>query len=322
MRDAAYFLRRRAQDSLVIHLVHRIKKAIASSIAASSGAIASLLRLRRITSANGPSALGQRKKDANQRLEELERWSARATLLIFFGIIVDLAVVLYVPHDRSEIIGAVIANGLIGLGLIIEYIVILRAIKASGEAQRESNEKVAEANIRAAEANQRAQEAILETARLRASARANLVAIQSTRTVSEVIAVAQGLAIRGSVSEAARSVYIISKITPFAGKQFDAVVASTDVELEVFLLYLTQALKAAGWIEVNRSGDDAIPYGAGAKAALVKIDVDANKLSELWEAAEALASALKDEGIEALASSMPDTSNADAIHILISAKAL
>jgi hypothetical protein len=174
-----------------------------------------LLRLRRITSANRPSAVGQRKKDATQRLEELKRWSARATLLIFFGIVVDLAVVLYVPHDRSKIIGAVIANGLIGLGLIIEYIVTLRAITASGEAQRESNEKVAEANIRAAEANLKAEEAILETARLRTNeqlvddallanaqaARDVALAAQQNGVTAERLALAQGIITPGQMSQ-------------------------------------------------------------------------------------------------------------------------
>jgi hypothetical protein len=147
-------------------LDHFIKTARTTIAAAKASAINNLRRLRRIISAKGPSALGQRKKDAHQRLEELERWSARATLLIFFGIVADMATVLYVPHEGAEIIGSLIGNGLIGVGLIIEYVVILRAITAGGEAQREADERVgiaekqaAEANARAAEANQKAEEA-------------------------------------------------------------------------------------------------------------------------------------------------------------------
>jgi hypothetical protein len=126
------------------------------SIAANRRAITNLRRLRRIIFANGPSAFGQRKNDAHQKLEALERWSAKATLLIFFGIILDIALILYFPHDTGERIGSVAANALIGAGLIVEYVVILRAITASGEAQRESDQKVAQANTRAAEANERA----------------------------------------------------------------------------------------------------------------------------------------------------------------------
>jgi len=43
-------------------------------------------------SANGHSAFGQTKKDAHQKLQALERWSARATLLILLGIVVDKAI--------------------------------------------------------------------------------------------------------------------------------------------------------------------------------------------------------------------------------------
>ena len=56
-----------------------------------------------------------------------------------------------------ERLGATAANVLIAVGLAIEYFVILTAIVASGEANRESDEKVAEANERAAEANQKAE---------------------------------------------------------------------------------------------------------------------------------------------------------------------
>ncbi|HXW41572.1 MAG TPA: hypothetical protein VEK75_10235 [Xanthobacteraceae bacterium] len=168
-------------------MIHRIKIAIASSIAAKSKAIASLLRLRRIRSANGPSALGQRKKEAHQRLEELERWSARATLLILFGIVVDIATVLYVPHERAEIIGALIANGLIGVGLIIEYIVILRAITASGEAQREADERVGIAEKQASEANARAAEAELKTEMLRAELAWRRISREEAAKMTEVL---------------------------------------------------------------------------------------------------------------------------------------
>jgi hypothetical protein len=69
----------------------RIKKAKEISTTATAMAINSLRRLRLIMFSNGPSAFGQRKNDPHQRLEELERWSARATLLIFLGIVVEIA---------------------------------------------------------------------------------------------------------------------------------------------------------------------------------------------------------------------------------------
>jgi hypothetical protein len=168
-------------------LIHRIKTTMASNIDAKSKAIMSLLRLRRIKPENGPSALGQRKKDAHQRLEELERWSARATLLIFFGIVADIATVLYVPHEGAEIIGSLIANGLIGVGLIIEYVVILRAITAGGEAQREADERVGIAEKQAAEANARAAEAELRTETLRSELAWRRISAQEAEKISETL---------------------------------------------------------------------------------------------------------------------------------------
>lgn len=97
-------------------------------------------------------ALGQRKNDPHARLEALERWSARATLLILIGILVDIALALTFTREFWERIGSIAANAFIGIGLIVEYIVIGRAVIAGGEAQRLSDEKIAESNARAKEA--------------------------------------------------------------------------------------------------------------------------------------------------------------------------
>jgi hypothetical protein len=165
-------------------------------------------------------------------------------------------------------------------------------------------------------------EAALANAR---AGRANALAAQSVQTTAEILAIATGLVAREAVSESARSLYIISAIKPFAGKQFD--VTSSGFALETFLGSLRQALKMAGWIEVDRSDADTMAHHDGQSniggPALVKIHVDATKISELWDAAEALASALKAEGIEAIAEQLPtpENSNSSAIHIVIGPKA-
>jgi hypothetical protein len=129
------------------------------------------------------------------------------------------------------------------------------------------------------------------------TARSSAITGLATRTVAERIAVAQGLLDPKSISEAARSLNIISKVAPFAGKKFDAVVASIDIELGTLLLTLRNALKNAGWVEIERS-DPAAGVGifsmdrAGGPA-LVRIHVDASKDTELLDAAKMLASALK-----------------------------
>jgi hypothetical protein len=164
-----------------------------------------------------------------------------------------------------------------------------------------------------------------ETARLRDAAGANAIANQANLTTAEVMAFALGAVTLEKLSEAAKSFQIILKVAPFAGKQFDAVVTSSNLELGALLLSLRHALKAAGWIEVDRSDGGAIhryrEQSSVGGPARVSIHVDASK-PELWEAAQALASALNAEGIEALANqtSTPDASNANAIHILVGPK--
>jgi hypothetical protein len=97
--------------------------------------------------------LGHKKIDPHQKLESLERWSARATLAILLGIFIEIGSLFWFQHDPVERLIGVIANALIGIGLVVEYIAILRAIVASGDANRESDEKIAEANERAAQAD-------------------------------------------------------------------------------------------------------------------------------------------------------------------------
>ena len=113
--------------------------------------------------------------DPHQKLESLERWSAHATLLIFLGIVIEIGLLFWFPHNAQERIGAITADAFIGTGLIVEYIVILRAIVASGEAERLSNEKIAESNRIAAEAQ-------LELAKFRATRRSILSGHEASLT--------------------------------------------------------------------------------------------------------------------------------------------
>jgi hypothetical protein len=139
----------------------------AKTIAQTARKIAKRLFDRRIISAYGPSDIGQRKNDPHQTLESLERWSARATLLILFGILFEIFLLFWFPHDKWERLWSAVADVFIGFGLVVEYIVILRAIVASGDADRQSNEKIFEAKQRAAKAELATAEAKLETERLK-----------------------------------------------------------------------------------------------------------------------------------------------------------
>jgi hypothetical protein len=108
--------------------------------------------------------LGQRKNDPHQKLEALERWSARATLVILAGIVIEIASLFWFPHDPKERAMSIAADVLIAAGLIVEYVVIGRAIVATGDANRESDETVAAANKTAAEAMKEAAAARERTA--------------------------------------------------------------------------------------------------------------------------------------------------------------
>jgi hypothetical protein len=105
--------------------------------------------------------LGHNENDPKQILESLERWSGYATLWILAGIVVEIGALIWFPHSVEERIVGTIANCLIGVGLVAEYIVIGKAIIATREADRESEENVAKAN-------QLAEEAKLETEQLKA----------------------------------------------------------------------------------------------------------------------------------------------------------
>ena len=187
--------------------------------------------------------------------------------------------------------------------------------------RRAAEERIAQLNnetARLRDASAANAEATLATAQ---AGRANALAAQSMLATAQVLAIAQGLITKERAGEAARCLYIVSKVAPFAGKQFD--ITSSDIALETLRGSLTQALKLAGWIETDRSdaGADHERQSSIGGAALIKIHVDAT-ISELSEAAETLASALNAEGIAAMVISKTETDsiNANVIHILISPK--
>ena len=214
--------------------------------------------------------------------------------------------------------------GALVVGVLATYAVVVSGNIRDSNLKREltaSGERIA--RLKHETARLRAKERFVDEALLSSaqSGRANALAATALRTLTEEIAISQGLMISGNASEAARSLRIIPKVTPFAGKQFDAVATSSNIELETLLGSLAAALRAAGWIEVNRGDAAAIhpEQSSVGGAGLVRIDVDGSKDAKLLEAAETLASALNAEGIMASVNPKitPDTTNANVIHILI-----
>jgi hypothetical protein len=224
--------------------------------------------------------LGQ-KKDPHQTLERLERWSGRATLWILFGIFVEIGSVIWFPHDHWERFWAVVANAAIGIGLIVEYVVIGRAIVATREAEAESNQKVAEAEARASEANQKAQEAALELAKFRSP---------RTFTRDQMYRVAE-------------------MVKPYAGMQFAGATTGRDPEYLGFLQFIEMALKLADWQEIDWHTSPGVTRSVGRTTIGTTVSVS-NVLvtfplrgsgSQLEDAAIKLTEALTQEGFVAQA---------------------
>jgi uncharacterized membrane protein YidH (DUF202 family) len=86
-------------------------------------------------------------------LQRPENSSARATLLILIGIVVEILAILIFSHaDMTwwEKSAYIVANAVIGVGLAIEYVVIQKTILASEAQKRESDRQVAHARRMAA----------------------------------------------------------------------------------------------------------------------------------------------------------------------------
>jgi hypothetical protein len=212
-------------------------------------------------------------------------------------------------------------------GLIIALAIEFLALKL-GEPHKKAVEddkdlKIAELNNETARLRAREQlvdDALLANAQ---AAREVAFAAQQNGVTAERLALAQGLITPGQMSEAARSLSIVPKVSPFAGKQFDAVTTSNRIELGVFLRSLRAALRTAGWIEVDR--DDTgerqrEPSNVGGPV-LVTIHADSSRDPQLLNAAETLASALNAEGIAATVNPKTEAdTNANVIHILVGPK--
>jgi hypothetical protein len=186
-----------------------------------------------------------------------------------------------------------------------------------------SSERIAQLNNETARL--RAKEQLVDDALLANAQAAREVAFaaQQNGVTAERLALAQGLITPGQMSEAARSLSIVQKVSPFAGKQFDAVTTSNRIDLGVFLRSLRAALTTAGWIEVDRGdiGERQREQSNFGDPVLVTIHADSTRDLQLLDAAETLASALNAEGIAATVNPKTETdTNANVIHILVGPK--
>ena len=119
------------------------------------------------------------------------------------------------------------------------------------------------------------------------------------------------------------------KLKSFSGTRFDTALYS-DPETDKFLIQVEDALKSAGWTEIDWKGGDLVytrknrPNAGLVSVPGVIIQMHPEHVKEFWGAAETLVSALSSEGISAKAEPGigPPNDNQNAMHILIGKKPL
>ncbi len=113
--------------------------------------------------------------DPSAALESLDTWSLRATVIILAGIVIEGWAAVHFwsePPTLAKLIWKILADLLVGGGLLVEVVCIPRAIVWTRREKEASDRQIAEANRQAKEAEARAAEAIAKaeeerTARLK-----------------------------------------------------------------------------------------------------------------------------------------------------------
>jgi hypothetical protein len=191
-------------------------------------------------------------------------------------------------------------------------------IQLTREANEESVRRIAELNNETAwlrEKGAMTSDAVVATAH---ATRANALAAQFLLALSQQLGqlMTPGMNMPGflNVEQFNR---IVSKVQPFAGKQFDGDVDITSNDLERVGLTgaIGAVLEKAGWVKVAGAQRSSIASARG-----VIIEVDASKDSELLKAAETLSAALNAEGIAARVNPKTETDTTNVIHILVGPK--
>ncbi len=244
-----------------------------------------------------------------------ERYSSLSEIfgiVLLLGLVVELIFAFILDKLWLETVSTAAADVLVVVGVWGELLFSRKARIVGDSLQAEANARVAEADASFAGA-------MLATAQV---GRLNAISSQSVLTIMEQLALSLGFVQLSAVSEAARVLSIIPKITQFANTPFSACVTSSDIELTRFLGSFRHSLKGAGWAEVNPDDVGTTRESNVSGPAFVKVLLDRSKSSDLWDAAQTLASALNALDIEAIAAEAPapEGGNANAIHIQVCAK--
>lgn len=222
----------------------------------------SLRFIRRIIWASLPSVFGHSSAniDPDKALEDLEKISGHATLIIALGIAVETLAIWLVPKGFCKDAADTVGDLLIGFGLIVEYLCISRTIIATRASKAKSDKEVAEANKHAADA-------LKEADRIKTEA--------SWRTLS-----AESIA---SLKKALAAEFKASVMLTYVGN---------DPESQYFVLQFAEAFRAAGW----RAATEAAGYTEDF-AFDIRVPCEDNWLPEMKMAALTIRAAFVAAGI-------------------------
>jgi hypothetical protein len=199
----------------------------------------------------------RKEKGAQERADAAESWSGYATLLILAGIVAEIGLLFVFPHDVSSVErwSLVGSNAAIGIGLTIEFICILAAIKANRDLKIESDAKLAEATQQAAQAYSQA------AGSMAMAAEAKNRALRLQKEIAEANARASEAQLALEKYKAPRHLdskqweHIAAKLKSFGPQVFDMAVNTHDPEA----IKLGNAIEChlrslAGWTEINWAG--------------------------------------------------------------------
>ncbi len=221
-------------------------------------------------------------KTAQERADQAEFWSGRATALILFGILLEIAGIFEYPDGKSigEIVLLLSANIAIGTALIIEFICIRVAVRANAEVKLESDEKLRAATDRATTAHEDATAAREELKKFR-TPRAKFLTPEAR-------------------------LLIVEKLKKFPGTPYDVGHDDLDREVWDFLWYFEPLFKEAGWVQIDwiggrpfqRQNEWSVHTYGRENVSNISIEIDPVSRPALMPAATALEEALTAVGIE------------------------
>jgi hypothetical protein len=229
------------------------------------------------------------------RLHDLERVSGRATLAIAVGIGIEVfALFLLEPSWDLKWICSLVADLLIFIGLLVEYLVILETIEASKADRIESDREVANAMNRAAQAER------------------DLLDHKTPR--------------RAAMTTENKA-FLVGRLMQFDRPFFDVGMAGGPGEVIHFCWDLEEVLHQAGWQQLDWGSSSLTfarnlrPVAGMIMADNVEIQIEPSHRTANIGAVTALVEALREIGISAEETPYNfANTNVQAIHVLIGPK--